>query len=397
MGISYDYPADAGTSRIWIDGCFDFAHHGHAGAMLQARRLGKELYVGVHSDEEILKNKGPTVMNLKERMIAVEGCKWCTVAVADAPYTTEPAVMDQYGCKYVVHGDDITTNAQGEDCYQEVKDLGRFIVVKRTPNISTTDLVGRMLLAQKTHHLTALTEATWASQNHLLLTLDARQRFQEYASGADGRSCHSLVLAYTQEGNIHELVTLSQEVESKFRNGIFYIDGGFDLFNPGHIQALYKLRKSADQHGYGVMVGINDDDSINEYKGLNYPIMNILERSLCVLQSKYVDGAIIGVPYKPSMKLVESIESYNNFKVVNIFHGPHLLDQDIYKDVESLYRDLGDHPYDDITTDVIVKRVLDNRKEYEERQRKKGWKTELEKQLKVKETSRQTSQDSLKK
>jgi ethanolamine-phosphate cytidylyltransferase len=53
--------------RVWVDGCFDFAHHGHAGAMLQARRLGTELLVGVHSDEAILENKGPTVMTLDER------------------------------------------------------------------------------------------------------------------------------------------------------------------------------------------------------------------------------------------------------------------------------------------------------------------------------------------
>jgi ethanolamine-phosphate cytidylyltransferase len=37
--------------------------------MLQARRLGKELIVGVHSDEEILENKGPPVMTLKERLV----------------------------------------------------------------------------------------------------------------------------------------------------------------------------------------------------------------------------------------------------------------------------------------------------------------------------------------
>ncbi|KAJ3488394.1 hypothetical protein NLG97_g6206 [Lecanicillium saksenae] len=30
--------------RIWVDGCFDFFHHGHAGAMVQARQLGDELY-----------------------------------------------------------------------------------------------------------------------------------------------------------------------------------------------------------------------------------------------------------------------------------------------------------------------------------------------------------------
>ena len=35
--------------------------------MLQARQLGTELLVGVHSDEAILENKGPTVMRLDER------------------------------------------------------------------------------------------------------------------------------------------------------------------------------------------------------------------------------------------------------------------------------------------------------------------------------------------
>ena len=40
---------------------------GHAGAMLQARQLGTELVVGIHSDESILENKGPTVMTLEER------------------------------------------------------------------------------------------------------------------------------------------------------------------------------------------------------------------------------------------------------------------------------------------------------------------------------------------
>lgn len=37
--------------------------------MVQARQLGDELYVGVHSDESILANKGPTVMNLEERYV----------------------------------------------------------------------------------------------------------------------------------------------------------------------------------------------------------------------------------------------------------------------------------------------------------------------------------------
>lgn len=38
--------------------------------MVQARELGDELYVGVHSDEDILANKGPTVMTLDERSVS---------------------------------------------------------------------------------------------------------------------------------------------------------------------------------------------------------------------------------------------------------------------------------------------------------------------------------------
>jgi ethanolamine-phosphate cytidylyltransferase len=36
---------------------------------LKAKQLGDVLVVGVHSDEEILQNKGPTVLNMQERYV----------------------------------------------------------------------------------------------------------------------------------------------------------------------------------------------------------------------------------------------------------------------------------------------------------------------------------------
>jgi hypothetical protein len=72
--------------RVWVDGCFDMMHFGHANAMrqvrgaglarvavadrgcgVQAKAMGDVLVVGVHSDEQIALNKGPTVMNNQER------------------------------------------------------------------------------------------------------------------------------------------------------------------------------------------------------------------------------------------------------------------------------------------------------------------------------------------
>jgi cytidyltransferase-like protein len=117
----------------------------------QAKQLGDYLIVGVHSDEAILKNKGPTVMKEQERYKAVRACKWVDEVVEDAPYVTKLEWMDKYGADFCVHGDDLVEAADGTDCYHEVKVANRFKVVKRTKGVSTTDLVGRMLLLTKTH------------------------------------------------------------------------------------------------------------------------------------------------------------------------------------------------------------------------------------------------------
>jgi ethanolamine-phosphate cytidylyltransferase len=55
--------------RIWVDGCFDTMHFGHANALRQAKAMGDFLVVGVHSDKEIEKNKGSTVVPEADRLL----------------------------------------------------------------------------------------------------------------------------------------------------------------------------------------------------------------------------------------------------------------------------------------------------------------------------------------
>ena len=109
----------------------------------------------------------------KKSYKAVAACKWVDEVVEDAPYVTQlgflfsktisPArnslhkkimieLLKKYNIDYCVHGDDIITAADGTDCYQEVKDAGIFKTIPRTAGVSTTDLVGRMLLMTKSHH-----------------------------------------------------------------------------------------------------------------------------------------------------------------------------------------------------------------------------------------------------
>jgi ethanolamine-phosphate cytidylyltransferase len=295
--------------------------------MLQARRLGKQLLVGVHSDEEILENKGPTVMTLEERIIAVEGCRWATKSIPSAPYVTSLPWISHYGCHYVVHGDDITSDSSGQDCYRHVKAADRFLVVKRTPGISTTDLVGRMLLFSKHHFIKSLSalldgkEGPGDPQEKLVRGQDYAQRIKEYATDETGLHPGSPVWIW--EGP-QELVKGSEAsnagIFKQFVDGtaprpgqrVVYVDGGFDLFSSGHITFLKCVAETEDEiakragwfepdarrkrieeygHDFGpayVIAGIHDDEVINKWKGVNYPIMNIMERGLCVLQCKVV-------------------------------------------------------------------------------------------------------------
>ena len=51
--------------RVWCDGCYDIMHFGHANSLRQAKAMGDYLIVGVHSDEDISKNKGIHHIKLK--------------------------------------------------------------------------------------------------------------------------------------------------------------------------------------------------------------------------------------------------------------------------------------------------------------------------------------------
>jgi len=396
--------------RIWIDGCFDFFHHGHAGAMLQARRLGTELLVGLHSDEAILENKGPTVMNLKERIAAIEACRWVTRVVPHAPYVTQLSWISHYGCWYVAHGDDITSDAGGEDCYRFVKRAGRFKVFKRTPMISTTDLVGRMLLCTKTHFIKSLEKALAGEEGPGSETErktrgeEMEARITEYASDEHGKESFAEVWTWQPSNRPHsrssaapnqasgrrssssghlihhrirdDAGTLSKLVSGKGPSEgqrIIYVDGGFDLFNPGHIEFLRRVSEA--EEGAFVVVGIYTDDVINGVKGINYPIMNIFERGLCVLQCRYIHSVVFNAPYTPTSSYLKSLpyglpsvvyhEPASGVSIPN--HDPHMFSKElgIYREVELPHSEYVD-------ADGIVDRILKSRAMYEERQRVKG-------------------------
>jgi len=139
--------------RVYMDGCFDMMHYGHANALRQARQCGDVLVVGVIPDREIVPVKGPPVNSEEERYTMVASVKWVDEILTDVPYNlTEEFLMElftKHRIDYVVHGDDPCLLPDGTDAYAAAKRLGRFKVIRRTEGVSSTDIVGRMLMCSR--------------------------------------------------------------------------------------------------------------------------------------------------------------------------------------------------------------------------------------------------------
>lgn len=277
------------------------------------------------SQHEYLQHSPHAKFNLLYSVAAVDACRWATQSVPHAPYVTYLPWVSHYGCKYVVHGDDITSDSDGNDCYRFVKAAGRFRVVKRTPGISTTDLVGRMLLCTRNHFVKSVKgtlsgkEGFGSPEERQASATDLLRRIKDYATDESGLQPGPQVWTWSGSGTakldhvLEEAGQFETLVDGKGpRPGqrIVYVDGGFDLFSSGHIAFLRKVTEleeaEARQRGWYepeqaekrlkefnedyapayIVAGIHDDDVINHWKGLNYPIMNIFERGLCVLQCR---------------------------------------------------------------------------------------------------------------
>uniref|UniRef100_A0A0B7A789 ethanolamine-phosphate cytidylyltransferase n=1 Tax=Arion vulgaris TaxID=1028688 RepID=A0A0B7A789_9EUPU len=356
--------------KVWMDGCFDMVHFGHANAIRQSKEFGDKLLVGVHSDAEVTKHKGPPVYSEDERYKMVRAIKWVDQVIEDAPYVTTLETLDQYGCDYCIHGDDITTTAEGVDTYHLVKAAGRYKECKRTAGVSTTDLVGRMLLVTKSHHQR---DEEAIDEHHV----------GAISKGPTTRSPWTGVSQFLT--TTKKIIQFSEGIEPKPGDKIVYVAGAFDLFHVGHVDFLEKAAAKGDF----LIVGLHTDPVVNRYKGSNYPIMNLHERTLSVLACRYVSEVVIGAPYSVTPDLME------HFKVDLVCHGltpvmPDIDGSDPYAEPKRLGKFTTIDSNNNLTTQMIIERIIKHRLEYEERNRRKE-----EKELKIMEHLKNTATSKL--
>ncbi|CAD7975134.1 unnamed protein product [Amoebophrya sp. A25] len=343
----------------YIDGCFDIMHSGHYNAIRQARSLCDRLVVGIHSDAEIARNKGPPVMVQSERYGLLEHIKWIDEIAHDVPYSPTLATLDACGADFSVHGDDMPVNAQGVGAYDSLRDAGRLKIVKRTEGVSTTDFIGRLLSLSKAHH---------EPSSPILETTRASAAASKNQAGLSSQGVKLLASTrrISEFSKPHRLPAADDVV--------VYCDGSFDMFHLGHATTL----KKAKALGTFLVVGIHDDDAVNRVKGANYPIATLQERVLCVCACKHVDEVIIGAPLEVTHDMLKTLNvSYvvqgshtetHHFREAGYAMdvvGARNTDEDLYRVPKALgMMRTVDSDFPELNTAVIAQRVAENRLAY---------------------------------
>lgn len=364
-------------------------HSGHMNAVRQAKLLADEvggiLIVGVHTDAEIEANKGPPVMHDQERLALVAAVKWVDELVFDTPYAVSIPFLDSIDCDFCVHGDDISLNSEGKDAYADAKKNGRMKVVKRTEGVSTTDLVGRLLLLTRQHHdpstadpIRASDSGSPAAAEGAISTAESGEKIAE--GGGDGCQVgEGYQMSNISSSGVSQFLPTTWRLR-QFSNGtvpdagqrIIYVDGAFDMLHAGHVHALYAARRMGDF----LLLGLHDDNAVNCRMGQNHPIMSLHERALCVLALNCVDEVILGAPLTISRDLVRSmnihlvVESPDEPQP-HATSPPTSPSRASTRDRWATARELGifraapsAHP---LSTEDIVQRIFTNRVRYEKR------------------------------
>lgn len=285
------------TIRVFIDGAFDLTHFGHFNAFRQAKSRGDYLIVGVNSDKTIGEAKGVfPVLKDAERQAVVSACRFVDEIVPASPYImTEEYIQEliaSHDIDYFVHGDDPCI-VDGRDVYEAARKAGKFKTIPRTEGISTTDIVGRLLLATKDHHQEIVVDPDTSSAppSHPPAPLVSTSSF----------ACHQSQFLVTSQLMRAFSSTLPKAGK---KSRVVYVDGAWDMFHAGHAALLSKAR----EYGDSLIVGVHSDSVVNANRGRNYPIMAMHERVLSVLGCRYTDDVLLDAPWNITQELIATLQ-----------------------------------------------------------------------------------------
>lgn len=122
--------------RVVTFGTFDVLHIGHINILERSKALGNYLIVGVSSDQlNYSKKKRFPIYDQAQRIKIIQSLKFVDEVFLEESLALKRQYLSTYSADILVMGDDWSGK------FDEFKDICDVVYLKRTPSISTTEII----------------------------------------------------------------------------------------------------------------------------------------------------------------------------------------------------------------------------------------------------------------
>jgi choline-phosphate cytidylyltransferase len=224
---------------VYTDGVFDLFHIGHSNLFKRIKNdlfegyLPENIYliVGVSNDLETHSKKGITVMDEESRYSMVLQCRYVDEVIKGCPWKIEKELIDKHKIDWVAREDSpyLMGSDNGEDIYNYVKSINKFKHIGRTENISSTDIISK-IIRNYNHYLVRnlkrgmsrqeLNLSTWQAFNVMFsyklksgeLITDIEKKFEKIS---DSISDSFIIKNSELNNNIDDFIKSISEIKNK--------------------------------------------------------------------------------------------------------------------------------------------------------------------------------------
>jgi glycerol-3-phosphate cytidylyltransferase len=122
-------------------GTFDLLHIGHINILERAKKLGDKLIVGISTDKFSYKKKNRyPIYNQNDRKQILESLKCVDEVFFEESFEQKREYIKKYNADIFVMGNDWVGR------FDEFNDICKVVYLDRTPSISTTEIINKILL-----------------------------------------------------------------------------------------------------------------------------------------------------------------------------------------------------------------------------------------------------------
>lgn len=138
-----------GKKNGYIDMVGDLFHYGHLRLIQKIHNMGYNVIVGVHDDKTVESYKRKPILNMIERIEIIQSCKYIDFVIPNSPLIITKKYLEENNIDMVFHAHSLEEKEKYENMYKIPTKMGKFTRIDYTKEISTTEIINRILNRNK--------------------------------------------------------------------------------------------------------------------------------------------------------------------------------------------------------------------------------------------------------